>query len=446
VTLSDRLRDIVKTGSVRGSRLSAPAWEAGLNPRGDASEAGSRSAERIDPADVVQSSMEAILGGRWRSESGGRCFVVERTIQADTKHGVVRIADLAESLNRSATAAAIFASGKRAAPPFVFFDLETTGLSGGAGTYAFLVGVGRFNDAGGFDICQYVLNTHADERPMLRRVCDDLLQAGALVSFNGKAFDASLLETRYLFHRLEWAGGSLPHIDVLHPARRFWRRGEGESCSLSALEQQVLGARRPADVPGIDIPSRYFRFVRSGDPRPLVAILEHNRLDLLSLAGLCAQLLSLVAAGAGGARSAQEALALGRLYARAGRGDDARSAFERALGMTGTGRDGAEIRVESLRALAAAARRAHRYGDAERRWLQLLDTPGCPTRAALEAFEALAVHHEHRMRDLNEARRFALETLQTASQPRFAARARHRLARLERKLANGQAGTFPFFS
>ena len=198
---------------------------------------------------------------------------------------------------------------------------------------------------GGFITRQYVLLRFADERALLTTVGGELERAGAIVSFNGKSFDAPVLEMRYLFHRLEWAGARLPHVDVLHPARRFWGNGgvrgpraEHQSCSLVALGRQVLGAGRVSDVPGFEIPARYFQFVRSGDARPLVAVLEHNRLDLLTLAGVTARLVHLVRSGPEEARDAREALALGHLYARAGPDDGrARAAFSRAANASITG-------------------------------------------------------------------------------------------------------------
>src|SRR4029077_21183923 len=143
------------------------------------------------------------------------------------------------------------------------------------------------------------------------------------VSFNGRSFDAPLLETRYLYHRLDWAVARLPHIDVLHAARRVWGANpremgkDGGGCSRVALEQQVLGMRRLADIPGFEIPGRYFQFVRSGDARPLAAVLEHNRLDLLTLAALTARLLHMTSMGPEAIGDAREALALGHVYARA---------------------------------------------------------------------------------------------------------------------------------
>src|SRR5439155_5978386 len=139
-------------------------------------------------------------------------------------------------------------------------------------------------------------------RRLLETAAADLARAGALVSFNGKSFDAPVLETRYLFHRLPWPGGGMPHVDVLHPARRFW--GDGE-CSLVALERQLLGVRRVGDVPGFEIPARYFQFIRSGDAAPLAAVLEHKRLDLLSLAAFTALLLHVTHAGPDAARDAR---------------------------------------------------------------------------------------------------------------------------------------------
>ena len=188
-----------------------------------------------------------MLGGAWRgrrrssSIAGGsrrRCY------------GRERVGALAERLERAAGEAPLFTGGAPARPPFVFFDLETTGLSGGAGTLAFLVGCGWFDDDGGFVTRQFLLVRHADERALLEAVADELARAGALVSFNGKSFDAPLLETRYLFHRLAWRGRELPHVDVLHPARRFWKRRATRASSRTALAR----ARRP---------TRLFAAVRS---------------------------------------------------------------------------------------------------------------------------------------------------------------------------------------
>ena len=182
--------------------------------------------------------------------------------------GSEAVGTYAQCLEEASAQAVLFAHDPPARAPFVFFDLETTGLSGGAGTQAFLVGCGRFDAEGGFVTRQFVLTRHADERPLLETVAGELARAGALVSFNGKSFDAPLLETRYLFHRLEWSVRCLPHVDVLHPARQFWKpvarplsasaRGGfsratadyAHPCSLIALERRHSGhAGAPATCP-----------------------------------------------------------------------------------------------------------------------------------------------------------------------------------------------------
>src|SRR5262245_22373094 len=372
-------------------------------------------------------TLERALGGEWHNG----CFVVERHRQPDAKHGREPVAALAERLNRSAPEAPMFA-GDAARPPFLFFDLETTGLSGGAGTQAFLVGCGWFADDGGFATRQFLLTRPSDERAMLETVRAELARAGALVSFNGKSFDAPLLETRYAFHRVDWARDRLPHLDVLHPARRFWT---GDDCSLGALEARLLGLRRAGDVAGFEVPSRYFQFVRTGDPQPLVAVLEHNRQDLLTLAALTARLLHLSRVGVADARDAGEALALGRIYARADLDDRARDAFARALELCRAPAGAFDpIRIESLRSLALAWRRARCYDQAEKCWRQLIDVRGCPPNIVREATEALAIHFEHRDKDLATAREFALRGLTPHTTPCAQQAARHRLARLDRKL------------
>ena len=151
---------------------------------------------------------------------------------------------------------------------------------------------------------------------MLRAVGAELARAGALVSFNGKSFDAPVLETRYLFHRLRLGGRRLPHVDLLHPARRFWGDA-GRGCSLVALEPHLLGARRTGDVPGFEIPARYFQFralrrcaAAGGGARAQPAgSAVARRLDGASAAP---------GWPAAGTATRKEALALGRVYATGG--------------------------------------------------------------------------------------------------------------------------------
>lgn len=407
------------------------------------------------PARPAPPALETVLGGEWRVSGGKSCFVVERRREPAAAYGHETVGTMAARLECASAEAPLVAAAPARAP-FLFFDLETTGLSGGAGTYAFLIGCGWFDEGGGFVTRQFMLTRPADERALLAALANELARAGALVTFNGKSFDAPLIETRYLFHRLEWIGGRLPHLDVLRHARQFWGktglrgsvpdtpernrasasatgvgpRGSGisdEDCSLLALERRVLGAHRVGDVPGFEIPARYFDFLRSGEARPLAAVLEHNRLDLLSLAGMTARLLDLVRMGPSGTRDGCEALALGRVYWRAGQASRAIDAYRHASGAR------SPIRTAALRSLALTLRRERRHDEAAAAWRQVLAVPDCPRQIAWEANEALAIHHEHRARDLALARTFALGCVDdTRTEPNESVR--HRLARIERKM------------
>jgi len=427
-TLTDRIREIVapagRDGAIPVASLPLPA--------------------AAEPLDL------APLGGVW-SEG---CFVIDRHVQRGEAYGRENIGALAESLHRCAAAAPLFASAAR--PPFVFVDLETTGLSGGAGTHVFLFGCAWFAADGGFSTRQLLLTRFEDEPHLLQTAAAEIERAGAVVSFNGKSFDGPLLETRFHFHRLEWIGGRIPHVDVLHPARRFWPASKpgiagmsagGGDCSLAALERRVSAAARRDDVPGFEVPGRYFRFIRSGDATLLVPVLEHNRLDLLTVAALLARLLHLSEAGAGAARSAAEALALGRVYMRAGLDDRARAAFTRSIEMSRASEGAYDpIRIEAMCALAQALRRGRRFDEAAGWWRRLADTCGCPPLIMREAVEALAIHHEHRIRDLCTAKSFALRNLEGEEHPGRTLAVQHRVARLDRKLErrNEKLGLFAF--
>jgi hypothetical protein len=188
-------------------------------------------------------------------------------------------------------------------------------------------------------------------------------------------------------------------------------------------------------VPGFEIPARYFQFIRSGDARPLAAVLEHNRLDLLSLAGLTARLLELARDGHDRADTPWEALALGHLYARGGLDAHARAAFAHAVEMSDASMmtrraSMAPVKLDALRMQATLLRRARQFDDAAACWRRLLDVPSCPPAVAREANEALAIHHEHRVRDLAAAKMFALQIAGGAEDDA----ARHRLQRIERKI------------
>jgi len=168
----------------------------------------------------------------------------------------------------------------------LFFDTETTGLAGGAGTCAFMVGMARW-DGNGLNIRQYFLLNQGHEQAMLQAIGEEFQNARAILSFNGKSYDIPLLKNRFILNRLEFAWGHYPHLDLLHAARRLWKGLPGYA--LSILEPELLGFRRSGDIPGFQIPEIYFRAMRSGNILPLKGVFQHNVMDLISLLGLLVQ-------------------------------------------------------------------------------------------------------------------------------------------------------------
>jgi tetratricopeptide (TPR) repeat protein len=213
----------------------------------------------------------------------------------------------------------------------------------------------------------------------------------------------------------------------------------GEGCRLTTLERALFDVRRVGDVPGFEIPLRYFQFLRTGDAGLIEDVLEHNRLDLISTAAVMAHALGLAREGPDACRDGREQLGLGRLYERAGDRDRAVRAYELAARETNDDRD---VRRHALARLASMLRREARFDEAADAWtgvLALADADsyesGAASFGALErrAVEALAIHHEHRARNLTSARRYA-QALRSAATGRARTDADHRLGRLDRKL------------
>jgi uncharacterized protein YprB with RNaseH-like and TPR domain len=384
-----------------------------------------------------------VLGGRTVTNGFGRALVVERRYESDRFHGARRVGDCA-----FADGDALRLLDPALVPPdapaerTLFVDLETTGLSGGAGTVAFLVGCGWF-DLGAFQVRQFLLTSYASERALLSAVAECFSGTTLLVTYNGKTFDVPVMETRWLFHRIPPPLDSVRHFDMLHPARRLWRTREdgllddGGGCRLGTLERVLCGVKRVGDVPGMEIPARYFRFLRSGDARPLEPVLEHNRLDLISLAAVTAHAVELAQEGSARCRDAAEALALGKVYDRAGSTDRAIACYERAIDDPSAHMD---VVAEGLYRLGLRFRRERRFDAAAAVWRRVLALKQGRYGArsmllpSLRKFatEALAIHHEHRERDYEGAKEFTLRLLEDTPE---ADRPRHRLNRLERKIA-----------
>src|SRR5215203_814130 len=367
--LTARLRSVVRPSRPGSPEASAPPRELTYEP-----DDGRRYEARLDLDRVAD-----LLGGRVLTTSFGPCLAVERRYEADRWHGDVQVGDCeltdVQSLKLlDGTLDEALALERRT----VFIDLETTGLSGGAGTVAFLIGCGYF-DLGAFQVRQFLLTSHSAERALLAATAELFGEADLIVTYNGKTFDVPVMESRWAFHRMRPPLDDTPHFDMLHPARRLWRTRstlpDDVGCRLTTLERVLLNLRRVGDVDGFEIPGRFFQFLRTADPRPLEPVLEHNRLDLVSLAAVTSRALRLASAGEAGCRVGIEALAVGRVLERGGALDRAEACYRRASEAPCM-----ETRAEALYRLGLRCRREARFEDAAGCWRGLVELTEIPAR------------------------------------------------------------------
>ncbi|MEN6359502.1 MAG: ribonuclease H-like domain-containing protein, partial [Smithella sp.] len=232
-------------------------------------------------ADVAARGNEGlieILKGCEIKNEHGLFFLFSDLLSGASRHGHRNIR---EAFDFDMTAAGMLANnpilGEFTSSDALFLDTETTGLAGGTGTMAFLIGLGWFEE-GHFQIRQILARDFGEEKAALTYLKEIASRKKFLVTFNGKAFDVNLLTTRFIMNRMQSDLAGLPHLDLLHPSRRILGH-RLENCRLATLEEEILGVRREGDIPGWEIPQRYFDWLRRRDPRLLAGIFEHNRLD-----------------------------------------------------------------------------------------------------------------------------------------------------------------------
>ncbi|HUX21464.1 MAG TPA: ribonuclease H-like domain-containing protein [Spirochaetia bacterium] len=297
----------------------------------------------------------------------------------------------------------------------LFIDTETTGLSGGAGTVAFLVGVGRVR-LGYFRVAQYFISDYPGEPELIEALAGELTKPMTVVSYNGKSFDIPILRSRFSMNgrRLEVS----KQVDLLHTARRLWKASIG-SCSLHAIEERVLGVKRSEDVPGYLIPELYFNYLRSGDPDPLSGVFSHHLYDIVSLATLLDYIETIPKRemGSGGVDPDE----LGRLMVDLGFAEGLPLLRERALAGS----------LPAARIASLHLKRQGRWGDAVEIWTRLWEG----SQSYFAGIE-LAKYYEHRVKEYANALEIvaALSALPLRGTP-WAAAARQDLAKRRNRLS-----------
>jgi uncharacterized protein YprB with RNaseH-like and TPR domain len=330
---------------------------------------------------------------------------------------------------------------------WLFLDTETTGLAGGTGTYAFLVGLAWW-DAGGLQVEQFFMRDFVEEHSLLHELAARLAERPVLVTFNGKSFDWPLLESRFTMTRTIAAPRLAAHLDLLHSARALWKLRLG-SVRLVDLERHVLDAprlgwRREDDVASALIPQYYFDYLRGGSPAPLLGVVRHNQMDLRGLAALFGKINSLLDEDncANNGIHSLDLFGLSRFLHRRGESDRAHSACAQAidLGLP------AELRTHARRELAQMAKRRGDHERAAALWHEIASD----TQDGVHACEQLTIYYERRLKDTVRAAEFAKHALTKlrlkranardpfAASPgaRLETRLLRRFERLERKLAS----------
>jgi uncharacterized protein YprB with RNaseH-like and TPR domain len=390
-----------------------------------------RRIETRQPPRTAREPIERVVGGEVVETGAGSLLVVRRVYPLDHQHGRFTLDTVLRAPMELLVRLARLDGPTPDPARLLFIDTETTGLSGGTGTYAFLVGTGWVEDDG-FVVTQYFMRDLDEEPALLAALAPVLERADALVTFNGGGFDLPLLETRFVLARRRWPA-MLPHLDLLRPARRVWTACF-DDCRLATLERAVLGLTRESDVPGALIPSLYFDWLRSKRASPLARVFAHNRDDILSLAALLGWFAG--ALGEAPSISAAEWAGLGRLWEPVDL-DRARGCYRTALD---GGLEGEPAQFVRLR-LAWWEKRAARWEAACALW----ETASRHRVFDPRPWEELAKFHEHRRRDFAAAHSVVTAAIDLARAAGVAGRVieafGHRLGRIERRLAGAPPST-----
>lgn len=369
--------------------------------------------------------IEELISGEVVKTALGEHFETERLWERHRRHGSMDISDLAEL--PSDLLDALSAGAVTDVPPtkWAFLDTETTGLAGGTGTCAFLIGVGSIEPAG-FRLRQFFMRDFGEEPSMLSRLAEHLSQFDALITYNGKAYDQPLLETRYRMSRARHPFTRLPHFDLLFGARRLWKL-RLDSCRLVDLENQVLGVERQGDLPGEMIPYVYFEFLRRRQAFELVPIFHHNAIDILSLACLTAIVpLAFRSPETAVLRHGSDVLGVGRWLAQAGRHDEAVRLQRRAVEM------GLPDSV-LFKAMWEIAGLEKRLGRDDAALAAITELAECRNPYRSRALEELAKHYEHRERNYAMALEMTRTALSLADSPGLRKREVRLQGRLNRR-------------
>jgi uncharacterized protein YprB with RNaseH-like and TPR domain len=371
--------------------------------------------------------IEQLVKGEVISIPEGQTFLAKEDFSQDLRCGDMALADI---LNIPTYPAHLLSRDERLKEldfrKALFLDTETTGLTGGTGTIAFMVGLGFFQEDR-FSVHQFFMRDYSEERACLSLLKDVIDSFQFLVTFNGRQYDIPLLETRFILSRTVSKIREMPNFDLLYPSRKIWK-GAYENCRLVTLETRLLGVERTDDIPSEWIPSLYFDYIQTRDARKISQVFYHNRMDILSMVALAGRIhLVYHDPQAAQPRKGIEHFALGRLFWEHGQREKAIPCFEIALK-----RCEDDLSWEVMKWLSMAFKKTGQGEKARSLWEEMLSWPD---KKEIFPFVELAKYHEHRLKDWDRAMAYVDGALDLISSHQHGEieLLRHRRRRLEQK-------------
>lgn len=336
--------------------------------------------------------IEQVTDGRFINTIYGPVYAVRKTLDATYIHGGAPLQPRS-GWSRISTQSRLPALAQAPLENFVYLDTETTGLSGGTGTMAFMVGAARFSGSE-LILEQFFLRNPAEEPALLAALEGFCQGMEAVVSYNGKSFDIPILNTRYILQGFDSPFESIAHFDLLALSRRIWRQ-RLQQCNLGNIEREILGfIRTEADISGYLVPEYYRDFLQTHDAYPLKGIFYHNQQDVVSLSALFARLADLLENPHENLLSEpKDATSLGSVLERMGETELALFQFERGASLSQQRED----RVQALLRQAQVLKRQQNIR---------LSVPLWQEAAALDSIPALielAKFYEHVEKNAEEA-------------------------------------------
>jgi uncharacterized protein YprB with RNaseH-like and TPR domain len=387
----------------------------------------------LEPKKIYRKKMilpiEELVNGEVISTPDGESFQVKEYFPSHFRYGEMA---LAEVLDIPTYPAHLISKDERLKEldlrKALFLDTETTGLAGGTGTFAFMIGLGFF-EGDGFLVHQFFMRDYSEERASLSLLKGLLESFQFLITFNGRLYDIPLLETRFILSRLPSKIREMANFDLLYPSRRIWK-GAYDNCRLITLESQLLGMERRDDVPSEWIPYLYFDYLQTGDASKIHRVFYHNQMDILSMVALAGRIhLTYHDPQAAQPRKGIEHFALGRLFWEHRYPEKAISCFEIALK-----RCDENLSWEVMRWLSMALKKTGQGEKARSLWEEMVTWP---YQKDTFPYIELAKYHEHRLKDFDRAVAYVEKALEQIPphQQKEIEMLQHRRLRLEQKRA-----------